>query len=167
MLDWLNKEIIAWGRFTWAAIIFVVFTLIGGLLFKGCCVDHVDNYQMGYKFSSLSGEITVLPRAGYFVNPPLVVKVYTIDMRPMQVCVSANQRVLNCKLVRFNQNGFRKFIEWHGADNYDKYKLEDILKSYAYEDAGKSYPFLDIIREMKTEDMEAAEASTNQTPAPI
>src|SRR3989344_302406 len=110
--------------------------------------ERGDNYEIGYQFDSRDGKITVLNESGYYVTPPLVISVHKIDMRPMQVCINANQRVLNCKLVQFDPSGIELFLSWHGRDNYPgpgqggTSIFSEILKSYAYDGSGKNYPFL-------------------------
>lgn len=111
---------------------------------------YVDSYEFAYKFDSMSGKLYALrdrhgkPVQGYVFAVPLLQSVHTIDMRPMQICISANSRVLNCKLVQFNVRGWRTFVDWHGRDNYSGEKLKDILMSYAYDPAGNDYTFLDV-----------------------
>ena len=146
------------------AVILVVLSFFWAL-----CVNFVDNYELGYLFDARNGKITILNRTGYFVTMPLVVSVRTVDMRPMQVCINANQRVLNCKLIQFDPKGIELFLSWHGRKNYaapsggtdangKAYTSEfsEILKSYAYEGTGKNYPFLRIIRDLKPEDAAAS-----------
>ena len=122
------------------------------ILFRMMFVNYVDNYQLGYKFDARTGYITVLPHQGYVVTPPFVVSVHTIDLRPMQVCISAIQRVLNCKLVQFDQEGLDLFLSWHGRANYPMVSLQDILKNYAYDGGGRAYPFLKVLKELKPEE---------------
>ncbi len=151
-----------------AAGIVVVGLLLLALLFRVMFVDFIDNYELGYKYDLRSGQIVVLNRTGYVITPPLVVKVHTVDLRPMQVCINANQRVLNCKLVQFDRAGLDLFLSWHGRDDYDgpgnsgggtvgsgTTTFSEILKSYAYDGSSKSYPFLTIIRELKPEEAAA------------
>ena len=58
-------------------------------------------------------------------------------MRPRQLCINANNRVLNCKLVRFNPAGFQQFVAWHGANAFDDDDAGyEILKSYAFDTSG-------------------------------
>ncbi len=124
-------------------------------------VDFVDQNEVGYKFDTRTGEITVMKEKGYIVTPPILVKVNTIDLRPFQVCISANSRVLNCKLVQFDPTGVEDFINWHGRGNYTPFSMGtlntqgdmyQIMMSYAYEAYGrkrnKNYKFLKIIKEI-------------------
>ncbi len=125
-------------------------------------VTYVENYQQGYEFNASNGEITILDRAGYFWRTPFKTYVYRIDKRPMQVCISANSRILNCKLVQFNSDAesLKLFVSWHGAGDYEgptggtsssaSGRLYDILMSYAYANDGKKYPFLTILEETGT-----------------
>ncbi len=148
---------------TLAAI--VVLGLLSALTFRVSCVDFIDNYEFGYTFDTRTGKIEPvvdslgLPRTGYVITPPFLVKVHTIDLKPMQVCINANSRVLNCKLVKFNPAGFETFISWHGRGDYDSEidtqsgSLRQILMSYAYDGTDnieRDYPFITILKELQT-----------------
>ncbi len=148
------------------AVLFVTL-LIGVGAFYALCVDFVDNYELAYKYDARSGKIERIGRTGYVITPPFLVKVHKIDLRPMQVCNNANSRVLNCKLVEFNPAGLEQFLAWHGRDDYsgDESRLPDILKSYAYDGSGKSYPFLTIKRELKPD--EASGVGVVPTPSAV
>jgi hypothetical protein len=136
----------------------IVFSLLVGLSAKVMFFDFVDNYEMAYLFDKREGKIYVLRdengnlKNGYIFSYPFINSVHKIDIRPMQVCISANSRVLNCKLVEFNPDGFNLFIEWHGRADYSLLQLNDIMKSYAYDDSNNKYPFLNILKELKNED---------------
>lgn len=154
-----------------AALLLLVF--VGGIglfAFWLFFVDDVDNYQIAYKYDRRPGRgrIEILKnedgtyRRGWIVTWPVVVKVHTIDARPMQVCMNANQRVLNCKLVQFNPSGIELFLSWHGRGNYEgpgnsstttTTTFSEILRSYAYDGSGKTYPFLDVRKELKQEEV--------------
>lgn len=114
-------------------------------------VAYIDNYELGYKFDNRTGKITVYDHPGYVIEEPFLVSVHTIDLRPMQVCINANARVLNCKLVKFNPDGLDLFLSWHGRGNYDATALNPILMSYAYDGSGATYSFLTVLRELKTD----------------
>lgn len=148
--------------FLGVVVIILGLALFGAIGFRCTFVNFVDNYEIGYTYDAISGKIERLKRTGYIVTPPLIKHVHTIDGRPMQVCISSINRVLNCKLVQFNPAGLEVFLAWHGRDNYDNNSvsrestpslLNQILMAYAYEGSGKSYPFLTIIRELKTEEL--------------
>jgi hypothetical protein len=127
-------------------------------LFRITFVNFVDYHELGYKYDRRTGEITILKDNGYYVTLPFVVKIYTIDKRPTQVCINANNRVLNCKLVRFDTSGFNTFIKWHGVGNYEisngtvKGSLDDILMSYAYDPYRENIPFLKVDKELKNDE---------------
>lgn len=139
------------------AVILFVLGIFGLIVFRIGWLNYVENYELGYQFDSRSGELTVLHHTGYVMTPPIVVSVHTVDLRPMQVCINANSRVLNCKLVQFNPKGLETFVSWHGRNNYahgsqgTTGNLNDILTSYAFDGSGKEYPFLTVLRELKTD----------------
>ncbi len=140
------------------------------IIFRITFVTFIENYELGYKFDTRTGQTTIIDRTGYVIEPPFIVRVHTIDTRPVQVCINANARVLNCKLVRFklknkdgsfNKVGFDLFIAWHGRNDYStesgsgsSANLKDILMSYAYDgskDLEANYPFLEVMKELKPE----------------
>lgn len=159
-----------WGKLGIGFGGLAVISLILLCLFRVLFVDWVDNYQIGYMFDARNGKITVLPHTGYVVTLPFVVKVHHIDKRPMQVCISAIQRVLNCKLVQFNSDDSKAvelFLSWHGRKDYDgpgtsssqstsgasNYTyFQSVLLNYAYDGSGKDYPFLTVLRELKPDE---------------
>lgn len=154
-----NEEIlfITWKTLKRIMAAIVIVALL--IHIKNQTIDFVDSYEQGYTYNLRTGQIHRLNRTGYIFHEYWFVEVHTIDLRPMQVCINANQRVLNCKLVKFNPAGLNLFLSWHGRQTYGQDILSEILKSYAYEGAGHTYPFLTIVREMNTVD--STEANTN------
>lgn len=147
-------------------LVFVAF--IGLLFFRIMFVNFVDNYEQGYKFDLRIGQIERVDHTGYVVTWPFIVQVHTVDLRPMQVCINANSRVLNCKLVKFNPDGLELFLSWHGRSDYNNggtSNFNQILMSYAYDGSGRTYPFLTVIRELKNEEQLSLEVlgRTNRT----
>jgi hypothetical protein len=156
-----------WAKMAISLGISLVTMLILFTTFRVMFVNFVDNYELGYLFDTRGGTIEVLtntirdstgknikaPRTGYILSLPIVQLVHTVDLRPMQVCINANSRVLNCKLVKFNPEGIDLFLSWHGRQNYDALALNPILMSYAYDGSGKTYPFLQVLRELKPEEV--------------
>ncbi|HRY36380.1 MAG TPA: hypothetical protein P5230_00655 [Candidatus Magasanikbacteria bacterium] len=127
--------------------IVVVLTIFSLIVWVFGWLNYIDNYELGYKFDTLTGKVEPIERTGWVSNPPFVTKIHTIDLRPMQLCISANQRTLNCKLVKFNPEGLQTFLSWHGRGDYDIFgeatgSLRDIMKSYAFDGSGTTYPFL-------------------------
>lgn len=143
----------------WAGI-GLVSLLVLTFIIRAMFFTFIDNYEFGYRFDARSGELHPLInedgslKQGYVFSYPFVERVHTIEMRPMQVCINANSRVLNCKLVEFNPKGFETFIAWHGRGDYSQINLKDILKSYTYDPSSRNYSFLTIKKELKNEDVD-------------
>lgn len=139
--------------------LYVLFLLICGLTF-------VDNYEFGFVFDKFTGEIQRVDHAGWVVRNPIRYDVHTIDTRPYQVNVSANDRILNAKLVRFNPKGLDVFIQWHGRSAGDNIgTLKEILKSYAFDrDGGASCPFLEVVSELSASKSAAEALSGKEKP---
>lgn len=144
------------GKYVGIPILILLFCLI---MFRLLFVTFVDNYEFAYSYDMTTGEMKSVDRQGYIVASPFT-RIHTIDMRPTQVTINANSRVLNAKLVQFDTTGWRLFVSWHGRDDYSNDgtelnpgNLNKILMSYAYDGSGKSYPFLTVLRELKPDDV--------------
>jgi len=136
----------------------LVLALAGLIVFRIAFVTFVDNYHLGYIYYGRTGQVERLQHTGYVVTTPIVNSVHAIDLRPGQVCMNANARVLNCKLVRFNPDGFEKFIEWHGRGagegGSSGVGVYEILKSYAFNvNEGRDCPFLTILDDMRRKEL--------------
>jgi hypothetical protein len=136
----------------------LVFAIVAALIVRMTAVTNVEYYEVGYSFNRWTGELKILKQKGWIFYLPAVTSVHTVDLRPWQVCINANQRVLNCKLVQFSPEGLEQFIKWHGRKSYEGGSTEtgsftDILKSYAYDGTGKNYSFLIIVRDLRPDDV--------------
>lgn len=141
----------------------LVFLVCIATFYRGCCVTFVDSYELGFRYDKRTGQMMRLNQTGYIQHLPFLVDVDVVDLRPMQVCINSNSRVLNCKLVQFDPAGLETFIAWHGRADYSSTgNLADILRSYAYDGSGKTYPFLIILRELKSDDHAASASSSGQ-----
>ena len=114
-------------------IFLLVFSLVGGFTYRVGWWTNVENYKIAYLWDKRTGKTTRLSHSGWCKSTPIFQEIYTIDSRPMQIRIEANNRVLNAMLVQFNPEGSADFFDKHGLDNYDQAKLSEILKSYAYE----------------------------------
>ena len=144
------KELSRWQKIGITLGVLLIFSLIGLCLFRVIFVTFVDNYELGFVYDSVTGKIEMLDRSGWIVRTPIRYGVHHIDLRPIQVSISANSRILNAKLVRFNPNGLQTFVEWHGRSAGDTHSnLEEILKCYAFDrDEGKDCPFLTVLSDV-------------------
>ncbi len=147
-----------WGIMTIMTLVVLAMTV------RVAVFTYVEVHEFGYTFDARTGETAPIDHDGYVATWPFLVRVYTIDTRPVQVCITANvsgstttARTLNCKLVRFNPEGFVTWIEYQGAGSYSGSELRQTLKAYAYEDAGRDYTFLDEIIEMGAQSTTAEE----------
>jgi hypothetical protein len=146
----------SWFKENWSyvlgffAILFVV-GLIGFGIWYGLWVTTIDQHELGFVFNRGNGQIDKIDRKGWVIRTPIKYSVHKLDLRPYQITISANQRVLNAKLVRFNPDGLAKFIEWHGRNAGDlTSNLLEILKCYAFDKAnGEDCPFLTVVQEIE------------------
>jgi hypothetical protein len=146
---WIN-----WRKL-WRTIGIIVGSVIGAglvifIFWYALWVTDVDNYELGFSFDRQSGKIERIDRTGWVIRTPFRYSVHKLDLRPHQLTISANQRVLNAKLVKFNPAGLATFVEWHGRSAGDELSnLLEILKCYAFDKAdGKDCPFLEVVQEI-------------------
>lgn len=125
-------------------------SFIGLVIFRLFWVTHIDNYEIGFVFDKVTGKVERIDKQGWVVRTPIRYSVHAIDGRPYQITISANERVLNAKLCRFNPEGLDTFVEWHGRAAGDmRSNLLEILKCYAFDkEGGKDCPFLEVIDEV-------------------
>lgn len=130
-----------------SVVIFFVVAFIGLIIWRAAWVTFVDKHEYGFVFDKLSGKVYPVGHTGYVVANPFFYGVHTIDTRPYQVSISANERILNAKLVRFNIHGIKTFVSWHGVSAGDEVSnLKEILKCYAFDrDEGRDCPFLEVV----------------------
>lgn len=137
-------------------LLILVTSLILLLVFRVTCLTFVDNYEFVYQFDSYTGEITYPDHKGYVYGNFITAPVHTIDLRPIQLCISGDlpvgKRMTTCKLVQFNPAGIKEFLDWHGRDSYDSTKLTPILMAYAFENDNTVYPFMTIKKELKNQE---------------
>jgi hypothetical protein len=130
------------GPIVLAAVAFIIW----------CCfwVHFVDNYQLGFVYDKYLGKTERVAHTGWVVRAPWRYSVHSIDLRPSQVSIAANSRILNAKLVQFDPRGLDTFVAWHGREAGDNSAaLYEILKSYAFDkDNGRDYPFLYVVSEL-------------------
>ena len=152
---------IDWQKVLTTAAAMAIISVIGFLIWYGLWVTTVENYELGFSFDRKTGKIEQINHQGWVIRTPVRYSVHAIDMRPHQLTISANQRVLNAKLVRFNPKGLATFVEWHGRSaGDDVYNLQEILKCYAFDVAdGRDCPFLEVIQEIAPQ--QGAQLSTN------
>jgi hypothetical protein len=136
-----------WLKYVLGVVVIIILGVIAFWIWYANWVNFVENYEYGFRYNKFTGQITEVKHTGWVVVTPWEENVHHIDTRPYQVSISANARILNAKLVRFNPAGINTFIEWHGraaGDNVEK--LKEILKCYAFDrDEGRDCPFLTVV----------------------
>jgi hypothetical protein len=152
-----------WFTIKWILPSTLVLVIIVAIILRAFFVSFVDKHELGYSYNKFTGNITQFDRTGYFLYLPWAMSIHSIDLRPMQLQITAhsfgntgttvdmvNQRVLNAKLVRFNPVGLETFIEWHGRDAGDsRRELAEILRCYAFDrNEGVDCPFLSVERQL-------------------
>lgn len=134
--------------------ILVGIALFGAIFFWTFCVSFVDNYEFGFTYDRFNGKVEALPRTGYIVRNPIKYAIHSVDTRPYQISITAHfgisSRILNAKLVKFNPEGLKEFVAWHGRDAGDNLgNLQEIMKCYAFDkEGGKDCPFITILNEI-------------------
>jgi len=130
------------------------FILLGwGFLFHWTGVHHASIMR-----NIFTGEVSVDTIPGPQLSPPWV-QISRIDTRPRRICIDCSCRVLNCKLVQFDPQGWREFVDregfewwwWSNRISFNSggevtYRGQDwILRGYAFE--GGDYSFIKVYKE--------------------
>lgn len=127
------------------------------LLFYLLFLHYADQTQVGVVRNWVTGEVR-LDTPGWNLTSPWIT-VAKVDTRPMRVCVTSAGRGFNCRLVQFQPEQFRSFVETEGFYYYwwanrvsfnfgydDEYRgMRDLLRGYSY--SVRLYPFVKVLRE--------------------
>ena len=161
MTDEERKKAYAWENVKdivrlsfWGTLGLLIVGLIGFLIWCAFWVTNIDQHELGFTFDRNAKEgteaVQIVPYKGWVVRTPFKYSVHTIDLRPYQITISANERVLNAKLVQFNPDGLQTFVKWHGRRAGDMHsQFLEILKCYAFDKAeGKDCPFITILQDI-------------------
>lgn len=124
-------------------------------------LNYTEPTEVGIARDLLSGE-TWLQEGGGWHSTALWVQVACVDIRPMRVSVTSAGRGYNAKLVQFDVQHWKEFVETEGFRYYwwanrfsfnfgydEEYRgVKDILRGYAY--SSKHYSFIKILEEYPT-----------------
>ena len=121
----------------------IVFSGLFVLLFLLTCIwvgvslHHVKKHELSFTFHRIGGEIEQVSDSGWIFRNRFTYALHKVDLRPFQVSIEANKRILNAMLVRFDPKGLNEFIRNHGQDAADdEVTFKEILKSYAFDENG-------------------------------
>jgi hypothetical protein len=159
----VNLGYINYGKLVvYSSVILLVVALFGFLIFRSFWVTSVDKHELAFAFDVFTGKIEKIEKTGWIIRGPVRYSVHKIDLRPYQINISANSRILNAKLVRFNPEGLETFILWHGRRAGDDLSNTlEILKCYAFDrKEGTDCPFLTVVGQLSP-DQGFAPAGTN------
>lgn len=115
-------------------------------------------HEVGIRRNIFTGELSLDSTAGFEITAPWV-QVSLIDTRPQRMCVECDCRSLSCKLVEFNPDGWKQFVENEGFRYYwlsnrisfnsgsdEEYRGMDwVIRGYAFSET--AYPFIKIMKE--------------------
>lgn len=135
-----------------SGISFLVFLFYLGFL------NYLEPAEIGIARNWITGEMWIQDDPGLYISPPWV-WVSCIDTRPVRVAVTSAGRGYSAKLVKFNKDSWREFVElegWHfywlynrlsfnGGYDEEYRGMRDILRGYTY--SPKKYPFLVVLEE--------------------
>jgi len=130
-----------WQKATIVASITLVSVLF---LFWLTCLNHVSINHVGVAYNSLTGEIKLQEKPGWYLTSPMVM-VVKLSTLPLRVEIPSGAKIINMKIVRFKPEGAEEFVKLQGFSYFLNSSLSNILLGYAY--SGKPYPFLEIIQE--------------------
>ncbi len=127
-------------------------------LFYFFCFNHIEPSEVGIARNFVTGKMWLQQKAGWYLTSPTT-RVAQVDIRPMRVKVTTAGFGYSAKLVKFEPQGWEKFVETEGFRYYwwynrlsfnwgydEEYRgIRDILRGYAY--GAKKYPFFTVLEE--------------------
>ena len=127
------------------------------LLYMGF-VNHTEPTEIGIARNWVTGDMWIQEGGGFHVNPPWV-WVACVDTRPMRVSVPSGGRGYHAKLIQFQPDKWKDFVEIEGWRFYwlsnrlsinfghdeEHRGLRDVLRGYAY--SPKQHSFLKVLQE--------------------
>lgn len=147
------KTILKWTKRALIAIFVWLFLWIN-------IITHVEPTEAGIGINWLNGDLRLLDKSGWHITAPWV-WVTKIETSPMRVGISTSSRGYSVKLVQFQKEYYKEFIEtegwyfywWYnrlsfniGYDRMEEYRgFRDIMRAYAYSDT--RYPFIKILNQ--------------------
>ncbi len=136
----------------------VAICLIPALLFYMLFLNYTEPTELGIARNRVSGQMWAQQVGGWHLTPPWV-SVAIIDTRPVRVAVTTAGHGYSAKLVQFNPDAWKEFVEIEGFHYYwwanrfsfnlgydEEYRgMRDILRGHAY--TKKQYTFIKVITE--------------------
>lgn len=133
------------------------FSVIAILIVYKAFVGHVEPGRVGVARNIVSGEIR-LQHPGWHITPPWMFST-RVDTRPIRVSVDSSGRGYGAKLIQFDLEHWKEFVDTEGWRFYwwsnrfsfnwgykeEHRGIRDILRGYAY--GSKSYPFIKVLEE--------------------
>lgn len=128
-------------------------------LFWLFCLHYNDSYHFSVSRNYFTGELIGTKGGGLHYSAPWV-QVIKFDIRPFKVCLDCSCRNTNCKLIAFNPNGWKDFIDREGIRYYwfanrfsfnsgqdQEYRgIHHVLRGYAYD---QEYSFITVLNDIK------------------
>jgi hypothetical protein len=129
-------------------------------LFWLFCFHWTDPHEVGITRNFFSGTLELDSVGGFNITAPWI-QVTKIDIRPTRVCISSSTKNFNCRLVQFQKEYYKEFIESEGFKYYwwcnrisfntghnEEYRgMRDVLRGYAFDK--NSRKFITIIEELQ------------------
>ncbi|KKR46338.1 MAG: hypothetical protein UT90_C0004G0050 [Parcubacteria group bacterium GW2011_GWA1_40_21] len=142
----------------WVAGI-TIFLVLCFLFYIGF-VNCTEPTEIGIARNHISGKMWAQKNGGIHLTP-LWVGVARVDIRPVRVAVTSAGRGYSAKLIQFNPEYWREFVDVEGWRYYwwanrfsfnfgyeEEYRgMRDLMRGYAY--SAKQYLFLNILKEYK------------------
>jgi hypothetical protein len=117
-------------------------------------IRYIEPGEAGIEWRPLSGQMTLLDRAGWHLSPPWAL-VTIIDTKPQRLCLTSSAHAApNCRLAQFDATRYREFIAVEGWSYYwfrnrlsfnyghpETYRgFRDVMRGYTF--SQHRYPFI-------------------------
>ncbi len=136
----------------------IVLSLV--LTFWLFCFHWTDSHEIGITRNFFSGNLKLDSVPGFNFTAPWI-QVARIDIRPTRICVTSSTNNFNCRLVEFNKEFYKEFIEAEGFRYFwwsnrisfnlghdDEYRgMKDLLRGYTFDRTNRN--FITVVQEIQ------------------
>jgi hypothetical protein len=129
-------------------------------LFWTFCFHWTESYEIALTRNVFTKNLEIDSIGGFNLSSPWI-QVVKIDTRPTRICITSSTRNFNCKLVQFDKEYYKEFIQTEGFRYYwwdnrisfnlgydDEYRgMKDLLRGYTFDRQNRN--FIRIIDEIQ------------------
>lgn len=118
------------------------------LLFYILCLNHISFNDFGVSYNSISGELKIQERAGWYITSPFTqVSTFPKNAFIVSLNMNNNSTVINSKVIRLRPENFIDFIKREGFHYAYGNDFKYFMNNYAY--SSTNWSFIEVLQETR------------------